>query len=329
MKRYREYIITLLAVPAIFLVGLSSCKKEDIPNLDFKQEMRDFVIGMDNYAESIRPGFLILPQNGIELITDYGEADGPLNAPYMDAIDGHGQEDFYYGYYADDEHSPQEQIYYLEAFLDRSKNEGKVILVTDYCSTYWKMMDSYSENQLKGYISFAADHRALDNIPGFPLFIHNENDSVITSLSQVKNFLYLINTVNYQSKEEFINAVTATNYDLLIMDLFFENNVICTADDIARLRQKANGGSRMILCYLSIGEAEDYRYYWKDGWKPGNPSWMGIENPDWEGNYQVFYWEPKWQDIIYGNDDSYVKMILDAGFDGAYLDMIDAFEYFE
>lgn len=34
-------------------------------------------------------------------------------------------------------------------------------------------------------------------------------------------------------------------------------------------------------------------------------------------------------EIIYGNNNSYVKKILDAGFDGVYLDIIDAFEYFE
>ena len=36
-----------------------------------------------------------------------------------------------------------------------------------------------------------------------------------------------------------------------------------------------------------------------------------------------------WQKIIMGNDGLYQKKILDAGFDGAYLDIIDVFEYFE
>jgi cysteinyl-tRNA synthetase len=56
---------------------------------------------------------------------------------------------------------------------------------------------------------------------------------------------------------------------------------------------------------------------------------LGGENPDWKGNYKVKYWDPQWQAIIYGNDRSYAKMILDAGFDGVYLDLIDAFEYYE
>lgn len=38
---------------------------------------------------------------------------------------------------------------------------------------------------------------------------------------------------------------------------------------------------------------------------------------------------PQWQQIINGNDQSYAKMILNAGFVGVYLDLIDAFEYYE
>ncbi len=80
---------------------------------------------------------------------------------------------------------------------------------------------------------------------------------------------------------------------------------------------------------MSIGEAEDYRYYWQDSWINNPPNWLEDENPDWEGNYKVRYWDKDWQSIIYGNDNSYLKKIINAGFDGVYLDIIDAFEYFE
>nr|WP_314467395.1 hypothetical protein [uncultured Campylobacter sp.] len=41
------------------------------------------------------------------------------------------------------------------------------------------------------------------------------------------------------------------------------------------------------------------------------------------------YWNVDWQKIITENDESYQKKILDAGFDGVYLDIIDAFEHFK
>ena len=36
-----------------------------------------------------------------------------------------------------------------------------------------------------------------------------------------------------------------------------------------------------------------------------------------------------WQDIICGSEDSYLNKIIKAHFDGVYLDIIDAFEYYE
>jgi cysteinyl-tRNA synthetase len=85
----------------------------------------------------------------------------------------------------------------------------------------------------------------------------------------------------------------------------------------------------LVLAYCSIGEAEDYRYYWLSEWDSNPPDWLEQENPKWPGNFLVKYWEQEWQNIIYGNENSYVKKILDAGFSGIYLDIIDAFEYFE
>jgi cysteinyl-tRNA synthetase len=109
------------------------------------------------------------------------------------------------------------------------------------------------------------------------------------------------------------------------------------AQDIRSLRQKAGGGGRLVICYLSIGEAESYRYYWDRSWdgnrdgRPdaGAPEWLAGENPDWQGNYKVRYWDAGWQAILFGSGESYLDQILSRGFDGVYLDIIDAFEYFE
>ena len=76
-------------------------------------------------------------------------------------------------------------------------------------------------------------------------------------MEQVKNFLYLIDASNYSSKSSFIAAVTATNYDLLIMDLFFNDGIPFTAAQITQLKNKAVGGKRLVISYMSIGEAEN------------------------------------------------------------------------
>ena len=90
-------------------------------------------------------------------------------------------------------------------------------------------------------------------------------------------------------------------------------------------------GGRQVIAYLSIGEAEAYRYYFDAGWidpltgQPDStaPCWLGRTNPDWEGNYKVQYWSEDWQRIMLG----YLDRIIADGFDGVYLDIVDAFEY--
>jgi cysteinyl-tRNA synthetase len=217
----------------------------------------------------------------------------------------------------------------LIEFLNIAKSYGKKILVTDYCSTSYNIDSSYSRNSHLGYISFAANHRELNNIPEYPKSLFCENNAKITSLSQVNNFLYLINPENYGSKAQFISDVTARNYDLMIMDLFFNGRITFNASEINQLKNKSNGGKRLVLAYLSIGEAEDYRYYWQTRWTNQKPDWLLDENPDWKGNLKVKFWNKEWQSIITGNDSSYLHMIMKADFDGVYLDRVDAFEYFE
>ena len=88
-------------------------------------------------------------------------------------------------------------------------------------------------------------------------------------------------------------------------------------------RLQAQG--KKIISYLSIGEAEAYRDYWLDDWQTGNPEFIDDENPDWVKNYKVRYWHKEWQDIIFRK----LEQIQNTGYDGVYLDMVDAYLYYQ
>lgn len=327
---FKLTLMRILSCSLFFAVLLSACG-DDIPSdIKLREEMRDFVIGISEYAKAFDDSFLVIPQNGIELVSVNGEANGPVHATYLDAIDGHGQEDLFYGYKKDDQATAQDENSYLRSFLDLSMSQGNVILVTDYCSTHSNMENSYNLNQAEGYVSFAADSRELDRVPAYPgPPLGGENDANITSLQEVRNFLYMINPERFSTKSDFIAALTSSNYDLLIMDLYFGEDQPFSIEEIGQMKNKFNGGKRMVIAYMSIGEAEDYRFYWQEKWSSDQPSWVEGENPNWEGNFKVRYWEEEWQSIIFGSQESYLGKILDAGFDGVYLDIIDAYEYFE
>jgi len=318
----------ILISTALLIIGCSGDDEMQWGDRNFKQDMRELVIGISEYSNSINSTFLVIPQNGGELLTEEGGEYDDLAMDYINAIDGVGREDLFYGFNQDNLPTPQNETEYMALYLDIAEENGLEALVTDYCWFHSYMMDSYLKNTQRGYISFAAYNRQLDNIPDYPDQPFNENADNITDLSGAENFLYLINPENYAGKSEFLAALQATNYDILIIDLFFDGLAL-NASDILSLKTKANGASRLVLAYMSIGEAEDYCYYWEDDWGIGNPDWIVAMNPYWDGNYVVEYWRQEWQDIIFGNDESYLFKILNAGFNGVYLDIIDAFEYFE
>jgi cysteinyl-tRNA synthetase len=322
---------TVLLCSLVFLSGCdeSPAGSGDDTSRDYRQDMRDFVMDISGWAKRFEQGFIVIPQNGSELITEDGEEDGAPSEAYLSAIDGAGREDLFYGYDDDNVATLDADRDYLGAFMDIAEHSGVEVLTTDYCWTPSFVDKSYAGNESRGYVSFAADHRELDNIPEYPFAPWNANTGDIESLADAKNFLYLLNPGEFETKDMFIDAIQATDYDMVIIDLFFNGDRQLDASDIQSLKQKKNGGSRLVIAYMSIGEAEDYRYYWNARWKDTPPSWLAGENPSWEGNYKVRYWDSGWQNIIYGNDSSYLKKILDAGFDGVYLDIIDAFEYFE
>lgn len=324
MKKLAQTLLIVL------LCLLSACKKDNAPEgIDFRAEMRMLVQEIASKARLQNPDFVVIPQNGQELVTTGPEASDPLASDYVTAISALSREDLHYGYNKDDDATPSSEQSYIKAYLDKALAAGKPILVTDYCSTASKMDDAYLQSISAGYVGFAADHRELDNIPSYPQPISRENSDNISTIDQVRNYLYLINPSEFASRQAFVDAVRATNYDLLIMDLFFNDGSSFTAAELESMKDKANGGRRLIVSYMSIGEAEDYRFYWQSDWKYKNPDWLRRENKNWKGNYKVWYWDPEWKGIIYDNADSYLSKIQSAGFDGVFLDIIDAFEYFE
>ncbi|MDX9931725.1 MAG: endo alpha-1,4 polygalactosaminidase, partial [Bacteroidales bacterium] len=89
----------------------------------------------------------------------------------------------------------------------------------------------------------------------------------------------------------------------------------------------ANGAQRLVIAYMNIGSAENYRYYWQDDWKLHNPNWIKKKYEGYDDEFWVEFWNEDWQKIIFGNNDSYTKKIIDAGFDGAYLDNVEAYYF--
>jgi len=170
------------------------------------------------------------------------------------------------------------------------------------------------------------------------------------ALGQVRFWAYQLQGLE---EEGAVDRLAASHYDMLVLeptrtDWSSESRAFDTKAMVSRLKRTAASDGvhrKLIIAYVDIGEAEDWRWYWtwsKD-WPAGTPKpadWPGyivMPDPDgWAGDYPVAYWDPNWKDVvIYGRHQSsdpygdYVSLVDEAvrdGFDGIYLDWVEGYE---
>jgi len=128
----------------------------------------------------------------------------------------------------------------------------------------------------------------------------------------------------YQLQRARPNRIGETGYDLVIVSISAAGN----SPEVIPALKHSPGGEKIVLCYMSIGQAEEYRSYWRPEWDDDPPAWLDEPDPDWTGDYWVKFWDPDWQRIIYGEPDAYLDRLIALGCDGVYLDRIDAYEYY-
>lgn len=146
-------------------------------------------------------------------------------------------------------------------------------------------------------------------------------------LDGVRTWMYQIQQLDQPGAVE---ALAKSGYDLLVVEptaTVRGSESFDARGMVARLRDGKR--SRTILAYLDLAQAERYRGYWSDGWRPpgrgtpGIPDFLLAADPDgWSDNYVVRYWDPRWQALML----SEVRTVMEMGFDGLYLDWIEAYD---
>jgi len=294
--------------------SLHTEKKQDV-NVNAADKMQKLVISISEYAKKVKPGFLIIPQNGVELAFKKADYKNDINQKYLDAIDGLAVEELFYYETLNIDSLRLESL---------RKLKGITVMNSDFVKNDRDVSDAKRRNKDEGFVPFIRTESNY-HYHTIPDFIPNKNFNNIDKLTEIKNYLYLINPEQYETKEEYVEALSKTDYDMVTVDLFFDKYNPLTPEDVAKLKRKSNGSKRLVISYINIGAAENWRYYWRPNWKLGTPSFLKKPYEGYENEIYVEYWDPAWQKIIFGNDDSYLKKIIDAGFDGAYLDNTEAY----
>lgn len=301
----------------ISVILLSSCSR-NLETDDSAELMKKFIAEIAIYSRSKKSDFILIQQNGAELATVETDNWSEIDIDYLKIIDALCVEELFFFY--------EEQIDEERLSLLRRLKANLPVIVSDIVKS-----DSYLQRALslitsENFVPFIRDS-ANYYYEKMPKFIYQENSLDINSIADVKNVLYYIGGAStYQNKKDYLNAIKNTNFDLVIIDLFF-NGQRLTKDDVSSLKMKANGAKRLVVSYISIGSAERYRYYWRSYWKPGNPSFIRKPYSGYPDEFYVAYWDKEWKKIIYGSEQSYIDRIIASGFDGAFLDNVEAYYY--
>ena len=137
----------------------------------------------------------------------------------------------------------------------------------------------------------------------------------------------------YQLQKIDPDVLASVPYDVIVIDYSRDGSDerALTPDEVHKLKVKSDGSRRVVLAYLSIGEAEKYRYYWQPDWETSTlaPPWLAAANKRYATNFPVRYWQADWQAIVFRGENNYLGRILNAGFDGIYLDRVDVHQEFE
>ncbi len=155
--------------------------------------------------------------------------------------------------------------------------------------------------------------------------------ATVAALENVKTWMYQIQGLDSSSA---LQKLATSDYDLLVLE---PTNTVKESErfDVAGMvaQMKRSRPDRLVLAYIDIGEAEDYRSYWKSSWrkpkgnKRGHPSFIVAEDPDdWSGNYPVNFWDRRWKKLMITGSNSALQNAIDAGFDGVYLDWVEAYD---
>jgi len=152
-----------------------------------------------------------------------------------------------------------------------------------------------------------------------------------TRLDDVRHFMYQLQDIDADGA---VAALAESGYDMVVLEPGhnFSAYPYDTAGLVSALGLKPDGQRRVLLAYVDIGQAEDYRDYWQANWRApsahsaGEPDFLVTVDPDgWSGNYPVAYWDSRWQALWLG-ETGIVSELAHYGFDGIYLDWVEAYD---
>jgi cysteinyl-tRNA synthetase len=236
----------------------------------------------------------------------------------------------------------------IEIFDPLDTRLGNFLMNFDTLNDKWKYSSPFTNLGLYTYTIIAKDtsNNSANTSGSFEIIAGSDT----LSLSQIKVWADQIQVLTIDGA---VDKLADTHYDMLVLeptrtDWSSSDKNFDTKGMVEKLKNtKASDGihRKLVLAYIDIGEAEDWRWYWNwsTHWPKGEPKpddwpdYIITQDPDgWGGCYPVAYWDEDWKDVViygnnqnsspYGDYNSVIDEVIKDGFDGIYIDWVEAYE---
>ena len=177
--------------------------------------------------------------------------------------------------------------------LQRFQAMGVEIMSIEHCGNDTAAVRALEQSRSALMISHADSDRS-DTFGRIPVRRPmGENSANVNSLSDTRNMLVATESRPYGSRRDWLLAVQSNNYDVIVIDAFFNGTEPLSEEEVYGLKFKKLGARRLVFAWLDISHAADDRFYWEPDWTVGSPSWIVGRHPDRPGTFAVEYWHPR------------------------------------
>ncbi|CCG42078.1 hypothetical protein [Magnetospirillum molischianum] len=216
----------------------------------------------------------------------------------------------------------EERIRRIVYAADTIRSEGRALLSVDACAGSGQVEAALRGAGRDRVTSFAAVGARLDQPPRpHP---PGENAGEVLSVNAIHNWLPLLRSDGFGSKNSFVDAIADSNYDMVVIDVAHRGVDFLVKTDIARMKFKKLGPRRLVLAAMPIGRAYDWRWYWQKGWDIGAPPFL-FAHDDKPGTFIADVGNSEWKTML----GKYISGVMDLGFDGVMFDDVDTYLWLE
>ena len=303
---------------------------------NYRQEMRDNITILSNYAKQRNQNFQVITHEGQDLLQKglwefhldgYNQArqsDLDIEDPtFLTRLNQKTLPDFI-------TNTPKSKKYIKSlnaiainnVFCNNTslpKNTGLKVINIESCNSKQALQNSLDNNMI---FYNAKNNKDFNTTKYYNI---NENAKNVFTINDAKNINIILDEQKYNNKESFIKDIRNTNFDTIIINPLFHDKVPFTAKEIHSMKFKKNGTQRLVLAQMNISEANQNLYYWDKYNKVSTPAWIKRASFVDKDNFIVEYWNQEWKDII----SKHLKGIVDTNYDGVFFTGLNNYDYFE